>query len=114
MQQPWLIWCSTVMMKHGVMSLTTGKVLTETQQAVSLHRRNVVEDETGMTEICVTPSTTEMHVPELKTGARSVTALNRSNVKKGTMTTMVPIMTNLSDSILPKGGVMQEESRLFP
>jgi hypothetical protein len=30
------------------------------------------------------------------------------------MTNTVPIMTNLNDSVLPKGGAMQEESRLFP
>jgi hypothetical protein len=41
MQQPWLTWHSTVMMKHGVTSLTTGRVSMGTQQAVSLHRRNV-------------------------------------------------------------------------
>jgi hypothetical protein len=35
-------------------------------------------------------------------------------VKKGTMTTMVPIMTNLTDSVPSKGGAMLEESRLFP
>jgi hypothetical protein len=29
--------------------------------------------------------------------------LNRSNVKKGIMTTMVPITTNLNNSVLPKG-----------
>jgi hypothetical protein len=31
---------------------------------------------------------------------------NRSSVNKGTMITMVPITTNLTDSVLPKGGVM--------
>jgi hypothetical protein len=46
-------------------------------------------------------STAEMHVAGLKTGVRSVSASNRSNVKKGTMITVVPIMTNLIDSILP-------------
>jgi hypothetical protein len=40
--------------------------------------------------------------------------LNRSSVKKGTMTTTVPITTNLTDNVFPKGGAMQEESRLFP
>jgi hypothetical protein len=25
-----------------------------------------------------------------------------------------PIMINLTDSVLPKGGIMKEESRLFP
>jgi hypothetical protein len=49
------------MTKHGVMSLTTGKVLTGTQQAVSLHRRNATEDKNRMTEICVMSSMAEMH-----------------------------------------------------
>jgi hypothetical protein len=55
-----------------------------------------------------------MHAPGLKTGVRSASTLNRSSVKKGTMTIMVLIMTNLTDSVLLKEGVMQEESRLFP
>jgi hypothetical protein len=71
-------------------------------------------DEIGMTEIYATSFTTEMHVARLKIGVRSASALNRSNVKKGTMTNMVPIMTNLTDSVLLKEGAMQEESRLFP
>jgi hypothetical protein len=102
------------MMKYGVTSLTTGRVLTGTQQAVSLHQRNATEDETKMIEICATSSTAEMYMTGLKTGIRSVSASNRSSVKKRTMTTMVPITTNLIDSILLKGGTMQEESRLFP
>jgi hypothetical protein len=103
-----------MMMKNEVMSLTTSKVRTGTRQAVSLHWSNTAKDETRMIEICVTSFTTEMHVAGLKIGVRSVSALNRSSVKKGTMTTTVPIMTNLTDSVLPKGGTMQEESRLFP
>jgi hypothetical protein len=71
-------------------------------------------DETGMTEICVMSSTAEMHMTGLKTGARSMNALNRSSVKIGTMTTMVPIMINLTDSFLPKEGAMQEESKVIP
>jgi uncharacterized membrane protein len=113
MQQPWLSQHSTVTMKHGVTSLTTGRVLTGTWQAVSLHQRNMAEDETGMTEICAMSSAVEMHATRLKTGTRNVSALNRSNMKKGTMTTTVPIKTNLTASVLPKGGTMQEESRFF-
>jgi hypothetical protein len=92
----------------------SGRVLMGTRQAISLHWRNASEDETGMTEICVTSSTTEMHVTGLKTSARSVSALNWSSVKKGTMTTTVLITTNLIVIVLSKGGTMQEESRLFP
>jgi hypothetical protein len=55
-----------------------------------------------------------MHVTRLKTGVRSVSVLNKSNVKRGTMTTMVPIMTNLTDSVLLKEGIMQEESMRSP
>jgi hypothetical protein len=79
-----------MMMKHRVRSLTTGRVLMGTQQAVTLHRRNVAEDKTGMTKICETSSAAEMHAAGLKTGIRSMSTLNRSSVKKGTMTTMVP------------------------
>jgi hypothetical protein len=102
------------MMKHGVTSMTTGRVLMGTRQVVSLHWRNTTEEGTGMTKIYATSSAGEMHTVGLKTAVRSRSALNWSNVKKGTMTTMVPIMTNLTDSILLKEGAMQEESRLFP
>jgi hypothetical protein len=100
MQQMWLTRHSTMMMKHGVMSLTTGRVSTWTWQAVSLHWRNATEDETEMIESCATSSATKMHVARSKISVRSMSALNRSSMKKGTMTTMVPIMTNLTDSIL--------------
>jgi hypothetical protein len=79
-----------------------------TRLAVSLHQRNTAEDETRMTEICATSSAVETHVVRLKTGARSVSALNRSCVKKGTMTIMVPIMINLTGSALSKEGATQE------
>jgi hypothetical protein len=103
-----------MMTKHGVMSLATSRLLMGTRQEVSLHRRNAAKDETGMAKICAMSSTAEMHAAGLKIDVRSTSALNRSSVKKGTMTTMVPIRTNLTDSIPPKGGPMQEESRLFP
>jgi hypothetical protein len=101
------------MIKHGVTSLTTGKVLTGTQQAVSFHWRNTAEVETGMTEICTTSSAAEMHVVGSKTSIRSSSASNRSSVKKGTTITMLPIMTNLIDSVLPKG-VQCRSQILFP
>jgi hypothetical protein len=95
-----------MMMKHRVMSLTTSRVRAETQLAVSLHQRNVAKGKTGMTEICVMSSAVEMHATGSKTGIRSVSALNWSDVKRETMTTMVPIMTNLTDSVPLKKGTM--------
>jgi hypothetical protein len=93
------------------MIMTTDKVHTGTQQAVSLHRRNTTKGETGMIEICTTSFAIEMHAVGSKTGVRSASVLNRSNTKKGTMTTMVPITTNLTDSVLLKGGIKQESRR---
>jgi hypothetical protein len=58
-----------------------------------------------MTKILAMSSTTEMHVVGLKTGVTSVSALNRSDVKKGIMITMVLTMTNLIDSALSKGTI---------
>jgi hypothetical protein len=98
-----------MMMKHGVMSLTTGRVHVGTQLAVSLHQRNMAEGETKMIEICVMSSVVKMHVVGLKTSVSSASALNKSNVKTGTIITMVPNMTNLTDSIPQKEGAMQEE-----
>jgi hypothetical protein len=103
-----------MMMRHRVMIMTTGKVHTGTWQAVSLRHRNMPEGETGMTKICTTSSAAEMHAVGSKTSVRSVRVSNRSGMKKGTMTTMVPIMTNLTDTVLPKEGLMQEESRRSP
>jgi hypothetical protein len=82
--------------------------------AVSLYQRNATEDETGMTEIYTMSSAAEMHVAGLKTGARSMSTLNRNSVKKGTMTTTVPIRINLTNTVLLKEGATQEESKLFP
>jgi hypothetical protein len=95
-----------MMMKHEVTSMTTSKVLMLTRLAVSLHQRNAAEDEIRMIEICVMSSAAEMHAAGLKTDGRSTSTLNKSSVKKGTMTTTVPIMTNLTDSVLPKEGTM--------
>jgi hypothetical protein len=75
------------------------RVHTGIWQAISLHRRNAAEGETGMTEICA---------------ISSMSVMNRSSVKKGTMTTMVPITTNLTDSVLLRDGIMQEELRHSP
>jgi hypothetical protein len=106
MQQPWLIWHSTVMMKDGFMSLTTDRVCVGTRLAVSLHRRNAAEGETRMIEICVTSSAAKMHATGSKTGFRSMSALNRSDLNRGTMITMVPITTNLTDIVPLKEGAM--------
>jgi hypothetical protein len=100
-------------MKHGVMSVNTGRVPMGARLTISLYLRNVHKDETRMTETCVVSSVTEMHVVGLKTGARCASTLNRSSVKKGTITITVPITINLTDSALLKEGAMQEESKLF-
>jgi hypothetical protein len=55
-----------------------------------------------------------MYAARSKTDVKSMSVLNRSSMKKGTVTTMVPITTNLTDNVLPKEGVMQEESRHSP
>jgi hypothetical protein len=59
-------------------------------------------------------STAKMHTTGSKTSIKSASALNMSDVKTGTIITMVPIMTNLTDSIPPKEGAMQVESKPFP
>jgi hypothetical protein len=64
------------MMKYRVMSLTTNRVHTGTQPAVSLHRRNAAKGEIGMTEICMMSSVVEMHAIELTTDTRSVSVLS--------------------------------------
>jgi hypothetical protein len=75
-----------MMVKYGVTSLTTDRVNAGTRPAVSLHQRNTTEGGIEMTEICM----------------------------RGTMTVMVPSMTNLTDNALLKEGATQEDSKLFP
>jgi hypothetical protein len=58
-------------------------------------------------------SAAKMHMTGSKTSVKSASALNMSDVKTGTIITMVPIMTNLTDSIPPKEGTMQVESKPF-
>jgi hypothetical protein len=101
------------MTKHGEVSLTTDIVHVGTRLAVSLHRRNTTECVTGMTKTCATSSAAKMHITRSKTCVRSASDLNWSDVKGGTMTTVIPIMTNLIDSVRPREGTMQE-SRPFP
>jgi hypothetical protein len=67
-----------------------------------------------MTEICVMSSAVEMHVAGSKTDVKSTSTSNKGSVKKGTMTTMVPITTNLIDSVLPKGAQWRRIQGLFP
>jgi hypothetical protein len=95
-----------MMAKDRVTSLTTGRVSMGIRQAISLHRRNTTEDETGMTKICVMSFAVEMHAIGSKTGIRRMSASNRSSVKKGTMIIVVPMMTNLIDNVLSNGGAM--------
>jgi hypothetical protein len=70
--------------------------------------------ETGITVACMTSSTVEMHMVKSRTDVRSVSALIRSDVKRGTMIIIVPIMTNLTNNALPSEDAMREESRHFP
>jgi hypothetical protein len=100
--------------KHGVKIMTTARVRTGTRLAVSLHQRNTAVGETGITMTCMTSSIAEMHNIGSRTSVRSVSALIRSNVKRGTMIIMVPIMINLTDNALPREDAMREESRPFP
>jgi hypothetical protein len=69
----------------------------------SLQWRSAAKGEIGMTKTCVTCSTIEMHATGLKTGAKSASASSRNDMKRGTMTTMAPTMTNGTDSALPRG-----------
>jgi hypothetical protein len=95
------------MLKHRVMSLTTSRVHAGTQLAVSLHQRNIAKGETRMTETSAMSSAAQMHAAGSKTSVRS-------DVKRGAMTIMIPITTDLTDNTLLKKGAMQEESRPFP
>jgi hypothetical protein len=59
-------------------------------------------------------SVEQMHTIELTTGGRSVSALSKNDVMKGTMTIMVHSMTNPIDSAPLKEGTTYEESKPFP
>jgi hypothetical protein len=61
MQLHWWTQFSNVAMERRVRTLTTVRVHVRTRPAVSLHQRNMTEDETGMTETCTTSFVIEMH-----------------------------------------------------
>jgi hypothetical protein len=56
-----------------------------------------------MIETCTTSFATKTHATELKTGAKNEIASSGNSAMKGTMITMVPSMTNLTDNALLKG-----------
>jgi hypothetical protein len=93
-----------VTVKYGVTRLTIDRVHVGTWPAVSLHWVNVAEDGIRMSEICVTSSTIKMHTTGLTTDVRSMSVLSKNGVMRGIVTIMVPSMTNLTDSALPKEG----------
>jgi hypothetical protein len=102
------------MTKYGVMSLTTDRVRVGTQPIVSLYQKSVAKGGTGMIGTCAMSSTAEMHVTGLTTDARSMSALSKNDVMRGTMTIMVPSMKNLTNNAPLKEGATQEESKTFP
>jgi hypothetical protein len=73
---------------------------------------NMAEGGIRKTEICAMTSAIEMHTVGLTTGAKSMSTLSKNNKMRGTMTIMVPSMTNLTDSAPLKEGATQEESQL--
>jgi hypothetical protein len=82
----------------GAMMMTTGRVLTGTRLAASLHRRSAAEDATETTMTYMTSSTIEMHTTELKSGIKIGSVRSKNNAMKGTMITMVLTMINLIGS----------------
>jgi hypothetical protein len=95
----------------GVTMMTTGRVLVGTWPVASLHRRSAIEDTTETTVTYVTSSATEMHVAELKTGAKIGSMKSKNSAMKGTMIIIVLTMTNLTGSVHQKGDTSQEASR---
>jgi hypothetical protein len=68
----------------------------------------------GMIETCAMSSAAEMLVTGLTSGARSVSALSKNDVMRGTMTIMIPSTINLIDNASLKEGATLEESKPFP
>jgi hypothetical protein len=66
----------------------------------------------GETVTCMTSFTIEMPATELKTGGKNETAPNKNDMMRGTMISVAPSMTNLTDSAPLKEGAM--ESKPFP
>jgi hypothetical protein len=85
------------------MMMTTGKVLMGTRPTASLRWRSATEDATEMTVTYVTSSAAEIHMAGSRTGAETESMTRSSDVTKGTMTIMVPIM------ISPTGIILQVE-----
>jgi hypothetical protein len=100
--------------KTVVTMMTTNIVLVGTQPVASLHQRSTIKGMEGTTMTCATSSAVEMHAAGLKTSAEIRSMTSRSSAMRGTMTIMIPSMTNLTDSILHTGDTFQEVSRLIP
>jgi hypothetical protein len=93
-----------------IMTLTTARVCAGTPPAASLPRRSAAE--IGTTKICATLYATEMHTAGLKTSAKRETTSNANDMRKGTMTTTVPTLTNPTVTILPSEDAMKGGSSL--
>jgi hypothetical protein len=110
----WLTRPSSVEMGCGVSTLTTARAHVGTQLVVSLPRRSMAENEIRTTGTCATSSAIEMLVTGSKIASRSETVLDVNNTMKGTMTTMVPSMIDLTDIIIQKEDATKAGSKLFP
>jgi hypothetical protein len=82
----------------GVMMMTTRRVLMGTQPVASLHRRSMAEEGIETITTYTMSYAVEMHVAELKIGAKIRSMKSKNSAMKGTMITMVLNMTNLSES----------------
>jgi hypothetical protein len=62
----------------------------------------------------MTSSIEEMHATESKAGMERGSTTSRNSIMRGTMITMAPTMTNLTNSILLNEVTCQEVSRPIP
>jgi hypothetical protein len=67
----------------GVMIMTIRRVLVGTWLASSLHQRSTAEDVIETTVTCVTSSTVELHMAELKTSIEIGNVKSKNIVMKG-------------------------------
>jgi hypothetical protein len=85
-----------------------------TQPVASLHQRTAAESVMETTATYVTSSIEEMHATGSKADMERGSMTSRNNIMRGTMITMAPTMTNLTNSVLLNEVTCQEVSRPIP
>jgi hypothetical protein len=91
-----------------ITKMTTVRVPVGTRPVASLHKRSMAKSVVETTVTYTTSSMVEMHAVRSKAGAKIGSVMSKNSAERGTMITMAPTITSLTDSFLLKEGTFQE------